>query len=309
MQKTKSNIHKIDYMLVRLPAMMALILLAVACGGSSQFKIEGNLADGKSMTVRYVYYDAAGNRLLSGMTVSKEGKFEIGGSVTRPSLLEITDNNYVPLAIVPVTDGDELKVDIKSSSGGGFSVSGSELAQKWSDFFNTAGYGPDAVYEAAAKFGTEYPSLQTSLASLEGLRHKTPSGNTLSLVTYISSSDSAMVFDMKAKDLNMLIMTDYPPGDDYPQKDSLRDVRRLRGSSGMSMIELSAYSDIDRWSREEKRDTVSWKRGYAPGGIAAPGLEGLQIASLPVYILTDNSGKVLYIGNSIAGLQSKLNSL
>lgn len=294
-----------------LPALLLTLLsLAVtACGGSSQFKVEGHLADGKSMTVRYVYYDAAGSQLLSGMTVSKEGKFEIGGSVVKPSLLEITDNNYVPLAYVPVEDGDEIKVEIKSSTGGGFTASGSEMAQKWSDFFKTAGYEPDAVYKAVQKFGTEYPTLSVSLTSLENLGQKKASATELSEISYISSSDSALVLDMRAKALNLLIVNDETPANDYPQKDSLREVRRLRPVADMAMMELSVHSDFDLWEIQEKRDTVSWRRGYAPGGPASPGLDVLQIRSLPVYILTDHNGKVLYKGSSIADLQSQLNSL
>lgn len=294
-----------------LPALLLafLTIALTSCGGSSQFKVEGQLADGKSMTVRYVYYDAAGSQLLSGMTVSKDGKFEIGGSVAKPSLLEISDNNYVPLAYVPVEDGDEIKVEIKSSTGGGFTASGSEMAQKWSDFFKTAGYEPDAVYKAVQKFGTEYPTLSVSLTSLENLGQKKTSATEISEISYISSSDSALVLDMRAKALNLLIVNDEAPGDDYPQKDSLREVRRLRPATDMAMTEISVYSDIDRWAREEKRDTVSWKRGYAPGGPASPGLDVLQISSLPVYILTDHNGKVLYKGSSIADLQSQLNSL
>ena len=76
-----------------------------ACSSNDQFRVNGTVEGNPTMNMRAVYY--ADGVYKTVITAVREGKFEFTGNASQPTVLEIMDYEYRPLARLYVKNGDE----------------------------------------------------------------------------------------------------------------------------------------------------------------------------------------------------------
>lgn len=87
------------------------------------------------------------------------------------------------------------------------------------------------------------------------------------------------------------------------QRDSITPWLRVLTDSlsrrRFAALEISLAADSISWAKAVKGDSVTWSRGWAPGGAAASQIRKLGIATEPFFIVCDSTGAQLYRGSSI----------
>jgi hypothetical protein len=64
------------------------------------------------------------------------------------------------------------------------------------------------------------------------------------------------------------------------------------------VLDVSMAPDTLDWKRTAI-DTLAWTQVWAPGGVANPQFDNLNIPRLPYYILTDSTGRQVYRGSQL----------
>ena len=108
---------------------MTLALIAASCGHPDSFRIEGEIADAPTMNLRLVYSSPRG--VISAVTASRDGKFRYEGAATRPSVVEIFDNEYRLLGRVVAVNGEDITVRLDRANPFAATASGDALAEQW----------------------------------------------------------------------------------------------------------------------------------------------------------------------------------
>jgi len=118
---------------LRFMAFMALFALA-ACSESDSFSVEGKLSDGSTINMRAIYYD--GDKLQNAIFPTDKGKFSFRAPVSKGTVVELLTNDYRLLGRFYAAPGDELSVTVNPKSPYRISVSGNDVAVRWSNFLN-----------------------------------------------------------------------------------------------------------------------------------------------------------------------------
>ncbi len=87
-----------------------LACLLTACGGDDKFTISGEIAGAPSMNLYMKYY--GNSATLSAVTVANAGKFEFTGHSSKPTLVEIMDNEANTLGCLFMQNGDKASIVI-----------------------------------------------------------------------------------------------------------------------------------------------------------------------------------------------------
>lgn len=324
-----------------------MIVAAYSCGDSGSFSVEGHLSDGRSMNIRYIYYDLQGNVLRSGVTASREGKFFFTGTTKQPAVVELTDNDYRILGYIYARNGDKIKVTLTPGNPFAIKAEGNEMAERWSRFlseksensvqerddaiktfitthpddelsallllYNYAG-GKDSkevsVLLDALSTESLTPSVKMSVGALSEHRDSVASSRPVVNIPYISLGDSIVMFRTSGHDFNLLALNDRLPGRYSEElKDSLEMASKKVKGERLQIIELYLGADDRLWNSAVRSDTVEWLRGYMAGALSAPGIESLMVEGLPYFILADKEGRQLYRGNSLDSVITRLETL
>lgn len=311
----------------RLLPIFGLLLLA-SCGDGDTFTVKGTIDGNPTMNVRYVFF--ANGQLNRGVTASREGKFEIKANSPEPTILEICDNDYRPMARLYVSNGDEFECQIKRDRPYELKVEGNDVSERWAKYLND---NRDELTQSASnanltveRYVSQHPddivSTLLMLTSFDASHDALHADSLMSSINqqyrpavlidgfnamlqrlvdqavsepvtpllYYNRRDSLTTFSPMTKDYSLIVISD----DSSPRADSIvPELRRLSKSPlrpKLQIIDLSMDLDTVRWHKSIASDSARWQQGWVAASIASPGINRLGVPSLPFYILTDSSG-------------------
>lgn len=137
-----------------------LVGLLVGCSGNGSFKVTGTLSDGANTNLYIKYY--SNGAVHSGVIAATDGKFELVGSASEPTIVEILDRGNKVLGRVYAVNGDELTIVIDMKSPLKSQVRGTPENERWgSTIYNNAmtlGHSePAKVNEFVERYIDEHP--------------------------------------------------------------------------------------------------------------------------------------------------------
>ncbi len=139
----------------------ALIAVATACGPPDSFRIQGEIADAPTMNLRLVYSSPRG--VVSAVTASRDGKFRYEGAVTRPSVVEIFDNEYRLLGRIVAANGEDISVRLDRANPYAATARGDKTAERWTEWLSARAdelrsATPSARNALIASYVAEHPA-------------------------------------------------------------------------------------------------------------------------------------------------------
>lgn len=306
--------------------LFALALVLTCCTDNEQFRVNGVIEGNPTINLRVAYY--ADGAYQTQITAAREGKFEFYGSSKQPTLVEVLDYDYRPLFRLYASNGETFEIKIDRNNPLGATISGNDVSERWSAFLRdnqqALSSTPAAANEAIARYVSSHPSdIVSTLLMVTAYNAKSnavaadsilglispqarPSmltesfnfmiqrlitnetGDTIHRLRYADRNDSVKVFDTSAKDYSLIALS---------RNGSLRDdsiipvLSKLLKYKNVQTIEL----DLEPYanSLRGRSDTLKWKIGRIPGGLAGDGIEQLGIPSEPYFIVTDSAGAQL----------------
>ena len=115
---------------------LALLSIITAAGSADdQFRVNGTIEGKPTMNLRAGYY--ADGKYKTVITAVREGEFEFFGSAGQPSILEITDYDYRPIARLYVVNGETYDVSLEQGRPYSVKASGNPVNERWSEFLRT----------------------------------------------------------------------------------------------------------------------------------------------------------------------------
>lgn len=324
-----------------------LLLAMASCGDSESFTVKGVIEGLPTMNVRYVYF--ANGRVNRGVTASREGKFEIKASAPAPTILEICDNDYRPMARLYVVNGDNLECELIRERPYQLKVEGNDISERWAKYLNEnlkiltksaedanaavekyVLQKPDdvlstllllTVYDATSN-ALHADSLMTSINQqcrpailvdgFNALLQRLVDQSTSEAVVavpYYGKNDSLLCFSPAASPWSLIVISD----EQSPRNDSIVPaLRRLgKGSlrSKLQIVELSMDPDTVTWRKSIAADSASWRQGWVAAAVASPGIDRLGVPSFPYFIVTDSTGAQQFRGRSVSIAEQFINSL
>lgn len=323
-----------------------LAVVATACGDSGRFSVQGTVEGGKSMNLRYVFYN--GNAFAQGITAVRDGRFSFEGATMQPAMMELYDNDYRLLGRLYVANGDEIECTIDPSDPYMLRAAGNDAIERWTRWQrdNASALNAGRADALVEKYVGEHPADVVSTLLLTSLYDtSTPDGvrradSLLSLIeadarpmnitqSFIAQLDANLhaadtrVRDFKARVLgkgpDTLRVADaalsvYAFSTEHSlRKDSvvplLRELHKRNGRRSVRVLDISLDADTTAWRRITRPDSADWTQAWLPGGIAARGIDSLAVPSLPYFIVADSTGRQLLRTPSAAALKHFVESL
>jgi len=322
-----------------LAALFALGL--VACGHDDTFHVKGELDDGASINLRFIYYANGG--VASGITASNNGKFIFEGRSASPALVEVYDNDYRLMGRFVARNGEDIDLVINRKNPYLTKASGNELTLRLSAFFNAnaeslvsrSEAGRNAAVAEYVKahaddpvsdilLATEFDAtgcelLADSLYSLiqpdarfngisapmaEQLSRVAAARRTLSPIPYRVTGNRREMYEPKRRGIAMLVFSDRRSGRDSVLT-ALRRLAHHRSKDRFEVFDLSMDGDTTMWRNTVIADSATWRQGWVPGAVMGRGVEELGIPTLPYFILADSTGRQLWRGSSTTAAVSE----
>ncbi|MDE6136250.1 MAG: DUF4369 domain-containing protein [Muribaculaceae bacterium] len=307
-----------------------LAVVATACGDSGRFSVQGTVEGGKSMNLRYVFYN--GNAFAQGITAVRDGRFSFEGVTMQPAMMELYDNDYRLLGRLYVANGDEIECTIDPSDPYMLRASGNDALARWTRWQRdnapalNAGRADALVEKYVGEHAADVVStlLLTSLydaSTPDGLRRADsllsliepdarPMNLTQSFMAQIDANlhaDTLRVRDFKARVLgkgpDTVRVADAPLSvyalstEHSLRKDSvvplLTELHKRSGRRSVRVVDISLDADTTAWRRITRPDSADWTQAWLPGGTAARGIDSLAVPSLPYFIVADSTGRQL----------------
>lgn len=315
----------------------------VACSSNEQFRVNGTVVGNPTMNMRAGYY--ADGVYKTVITAVREGKFEFTGNASQPTVLEIMDYEYRPLARLYVKNGDEYDVRMNPQDIYNVEISGNDECARWSAFLRNnaeklrsdanstvAAYvcsHPDDIVSVlllmtaydASESAAEADSLM-SLISPSARPSSLTEGYMYVLDRLVSDMAMAPVLPMKYLDARDSLQNFNPSRHGLTlisvsrQSDVRRDsilpvLRRLskeHSSKKLAIIDFSLDSDTTAWKRAARTDSASWKQGWAAGGLASIAVKSLGLPSVPYVVVCDSAGTQLLRTRSAGRAEAFVNA-
>lgn len=275
-----------------LMACAAILLLTslslVSCSDSSTFTIKGTLAGGETQSMRFIYY--SDNALHTVHVAAREGSFEMKGSSTRPTVVNVLANDGKIIARIYVENGQTIECEFNRRAPWEIEMKGNEIDERWAAFIreHADAYRSDdqaSLNHIVEDYVAAHPAdiLSTLLAvttystygnekeaadMLETIdedfrppyltdplasmlaRHKAAT-DTLTDLRFYWHRDSFRIISPAMADLTLVILSESPSGTSRP--DSIRTtLRSLRKAHKEKRLQIADLS-VDT-------DTISWKR-------------------------------------------------
>lgn len=303
-----------------------MALLLAACTDNEQFRVNGVIEGKPTLNLRIGYY--ADGAYQTQITAAREGKFEFFGSSKQPTLVEIFDYDYRPLARLYASNGETFEIELNRDKPLDARITGNDVTERWSKFLrenqSVLKGEPDSANAVIARYVASHPAdivstllmvtaydaskdaaAADSVLSLIELQAR-PSALTESfnymlqrLVTdeaadtiapfrYADRVDSVKIFDPANKALNLLV---FATGDKFRDDSIVPVLGNIAKRKNIQILEI----DLEPYTNTLKgrSDTLAWKVGRVPGGLAGAGIEHLGIPSQPYFIVTDSAGAQL----------------
>lgn len=326
-----------------------MALVVSSCGDPDSFRVEGTVANNRTMNIRMVY---AGDDVLNNvLTAARDGQFRFKGSAPKGSLLRVLDNDYRVLAYLYVENGDFIKLTIDPDNADALSVKGNEVSERWaewlagnramidtgntqkingivrqyvkahpSDLLSTllmvtlydAGEDPVEARKLLESIDREARPTQLigSWIEVVGRIGSAESHGKVRDIRYMDNRDSIKTFSPRNQKYALLAFSDEESGRRDSVIQEIRQIkRRFPDSKRFRLLDVSMEADTFAWRRINRTDSVKWQNAWVAGSISAPGVENLGIPRLPYFIITDSAGTQVWRGHEVSLLQTKLDSL
>lgn len=305
-------------------AMLLAGLLFFACTDNEQFRVNGEVKGKPSMNLRILYY--SNGAYVSTVTAVRDGKFEFFCNSPQPTMVEICDNDYRPLAHLWAKNGETYEVNIDREKPYKVSVEGNDVSKRWAAFLNSKAdslsAGPTAANAAVANYVAGNPNdvlstlLLLTLYDASASAHQADSllsliapearpssltdGYTLLLqrlvrennatvdsLRYISTKDIPTTFRTDSRPYTLMGFVDSDLR--KTQKNMFQAIATGKNSKKINVLDLLVSPKEFTFGD----DTLRWTRGAIPGGLASPQVDSLAIPSLPFFIVCDSAGRQL----------------
>lgn len=309
-----------SYLLMPLAACASLL---AGCSDTEQFRVNGEIAGKPTMNIRVNYY--AGGAARSLVTAARDGKFEFFASAPQPTIVDITDYEYRPLARLYAMNGETFDIKVDRAEPLKASISGNETTERWAAFLNDnaevlrkGGAETNRLVESyIAANPADVVSSLLLLTSYDSSENPFAADSLLSLIApearpsgildgytallqrlvvesvdmpvepfYYDVRDTARCFDPAGHPVSIIAFTD-DTADDY---DTVSDSLEKACRSGRAVYDFRAIGTRGITYVDSLKRVV----GRLPGGLAARGVDRLGIPSLPFYIVTDTAGTQFY---------------
>lgn len=324
----------------RLSNILFALLLAVAfgsCGNDDHFKVSGTIEGSPTFNMRFHYY--GDEALHTGITASREGKFEFSGTSRQPVMVEIYDNDYHLMGRLYARKGDEIKCVLNPKNPYKSTFEGNDVNRRWTEFINANAEilqrpGVDAN-KLIAKYVGEHRSDIVSAMLLTGsfdasrdmyaadslLRLLEPEARPANFVdgyeyllsrvvakeaskpvlpmTFPDTKDSLRTYNPRHSRMSLIVISDHNSGRADSIVPELRRLRRQHGEKQLAILDFSVDTDTTAWKMSIHNDTARWLQGWGAGSLAAPAISRLGARSIPYFIVADSTGRQIYRGLSI----------
>lgn len=317
--------------------LVSLLALQLTGCGNSHFTIKGDFSDGGTQNVRIVYVD--GDRIASEWITLIDNKFTFEGSAESPTILYIFNQQRKIIAHALVKNGDKISISGEIKKNYRTKVSGTDLNEEWNNFINefsdlleTHRYrrfdeiidsfidcNPDnivstllllndysdltddeKVKEKLSKISSKaqpnyvmnnYYVIQTM--NIEQKRQKV-----MTMPLY-SSRDSIENFSPYKHTMSLIYFWNTEDNSRKTDVRELKSIEKTHRADNFAIIDINLDTDTIKWKRTVRRDSITWPRYWAVGGVMNRQLSFLQLSETPYYIVVDSTGTQSYSGQSL----------
>lgn len=310
-----------------LSALIALIF--TACGGNQAFKVKGKIDGFSTQNLHIVYNDGA---QLKAVTIAAiDSKFEFEGNSPEGTVVEIFNNQRLPIGIFFAKNGEEIEVELKATDRNYLKAKGDETSTKLADFLaqnsddlngaiaRMVSKNPDSLLSAILLGYCYDPSKdpdeawelynlidytgmpQSVNAGVKEMMARYTEANTVGEMRLLCAGDSMMTFSPADKGVTL-----YCFDSRSLLPDSIKNQFDSIPSTNVSIAFLRMRPDTLTWGRSTSRLPERVVSLWAPAGAAEPCVANLNIVDIPYYIVADKEGKQLYRGNDFDAASSTI---
>ena len=317
--------------------LIVLCLTAVfaGCGGSDGLKITVDIDGLGTQNVNLSYYTRSGLRIVSIPVV--DGHLEYSYVSEEPLLIELTTSGGRLIGHLIAKNGQTVTAKYKLGDTSAASVKGDAASKRLAEFCAAnAGYidalQSDKLNEAIATYVISHPDDQVSAILMARYYDARPDpARAAELLSGIDASARPAAFVAGAGELfnvapdslrRLPELAFYSKGDSisrFTPHDSIGLLLAVTAYGGalprdsvvaglnaaadtlkgrIEVVELIAAPDTAGWHQLLREPETYYPVGWLPGGIASPVVRELNIKSLPMFVLADSCGNIIYQGAS-----------
>lgn len=304
------------------------IIFAAACTNNEQFRVNGTIEGNPTINLRVGYY--ADGAYQTVITAAREGKFEFYGSSKTPTIVDILDYDYRPLARIYAANGETFEIHLDRDNLFDTRISGNDVSRRWADFIRDnkatlrAG-NPDSINVLVADYVSRNPAdVLSTILMVTAFRadadafaadsvmnlidpHARPSALTESfnfmlrrLIADVAADTIAPVTYAGRRDsvrifdptAKRLSLIVFDENGRFRDDSIVPLLNKLNKQKSLQIVEfdLGARANI----LHGRSDTIPWPIGRIPGAFAGAGIEHLAIPATPYFIVTDSAGAQLF---------------
>lgn len=313
-------------------ATILLTLVLCACSDSDRFTIRAKI-DGlgeQSVTLTY-YADGAVNQVVA--QPDKHGELKFAGRASQPTLFDLTvTSSGEPLVLLPVRNGQHLKLEFPLSDPLAIKVKGSREAEETAEFLSdratlikegrpselnlrikeyvlTHRSSLSSTVLMVSRFDCSQAQLADSLlnvldpevrplnliqnfTSVISSSAQSYDSRRITAFRFVGERDSVYSYAPKDQAYTLLI---FPPGgsDRRATIDTLKRLSRDFSQRRLRIVEISLRSDSSAWRHSLRSDSATWDRVWVPGSASNSMIKRMRISSQPFYIVADSTGTLL----------------
>lgn len=322
-------------------------VLAVACSGSREFRLDAASDDIGTQNVTLIYYTDGSYHVESVPAI--DGQFSVTGSLSAPTYVEVYTGSGSLLGEFIVEGGDHIEARFSALNPENISIKGNDDAEKLAEFLEknrklVAENDFDGLNRAVEEFVREDPKrfvatvLLTRYYTVEGYEDKvleliqlipekyrrgnftegfeqmlnaSLASDTLAIkeIRAFSVKDTALTFIPSGTRINLLMLTD----NDSRGADSLKTMLgALRAGSpavdSLRIVDLGCDRDTLLWHSSLRGLPEDYPKDvtrlWLNAGMAAEGIALAAPTTIPYFIMTDSTGKLLYRGPSASATRA-----
>lgn len=315
---------------------ITLSVILTACGTKDYFTVTATVEGLGTQNVKIFY--RSGETLVALSSTALDGKFTFTGNAPHLTLVEIYTASRSLIGAFAAKNGDDIKVELKLNEPGFIKIKGDKTAEKMAQFITdhasiinndsrdsinmaVEGFIRANVDEPASAMllvtffdAFENPSMADSLASMlspkalptdqflksfrSTLHLSSDTLTTLPSLRLFTLGDSLTTINRQGKRRVLLAITGQEQSDRDEMTASLTALADSLKNS-IEVVELSLVNDTTEWHSMLGDKKPRYRACWMPGGTGNPVLAPLAIPSMPWYIATDSTSRIVYRGRSL----------
>lgn len=322
--------------LIRLFSIFLLAIISVACGDTESYTLDITIEGLGTRNVNLYIYTRGGLKTVSIPAV--DGKLTYKSGSKEPVLVEFLTNERYSLGCLMVQNGETVKAHFAPGDNANISIEGNKVSRRLADFIAENAtlidsLQPAALNSAIESYVAENPDDEVSgillsryydasldpERTLETIRAVSPAARPAAIMGGMSelnnvNPDSLSEFtgiDMFTLDKGLLtfapedslgvMLAVIQPGDGASHDSVIIDFNAAYDSlhSYLKLVELAVVADTVRLRALTDSIKPRYDIAWMPGGVANPTVRRFNIKNLPMIIVADSAGTILYRGESI----------